>query len=355
MATFEINVCMSRARDRKFRVAPLLIITPGNRVIDYLQLLWIGLWQSEAEYQHQNKLEWRFQNFKRMVNRLMDSTGTPTHLWVLTLVYCMHVLNHSSDLTLNNRQPIFVATGKIRDIFSAMMYFQWLEPVFVKLDDSYFPSESPEILCYWVGIAEHVGHLMIFKVWNKQTNKILYRSTICTALDPKTRNLHANPLADDGLVHHDFVQWLHDKETGEQSDAAIGEHTSKDADYGEWITRRPPDADTSAAAIPRSSTTAGADVPINDTIPPGTTADVDDTVPTGTTADVSIAASTIHNREPFSTDEAYGESIIRGPPNTLIVETVNEDTATATATADNDDDDNVESSLVYVVLTGFKL
>lgn len=69
-----------------------------------------------------------------MVNRLMDRTGTPPQLLFLALVYCMHVLNQSSDPTLNNRQPIFVATGKILDI-SSMVYFQWLEPVFVKRND----------------------------------------------------------------------------------------------------------------------------------------------------------------------------------------------------------------------------
>ena len=83
-----------------------------------------------------------------------------------------------------------------------------------------------------MGIAEHVGHSMTFKVWNKKANKILDRSTIRTALDPKTRNLRANPLADGGLVHHDFVLWLHEKETEEQSDAETGERTSTVANYG---------------------------------------------------------------------------------------------------------------------------
>ena len=37
----------------------------SNRVLDYFRLLWIGLWQSEAKYQHQNKFERRFQTLKR--------------------------------------------------------------------------------------------------------------------------------------------------------------------------------------------------------------------------------------------------------------------------------------------------
>ena len=55
-----------------------------------------------------------------MVNRLMDRTGTLPQLWFLALVYRMYVLNHSYDPTLNNRQPIFVATGKVGDISSMM-------------------------------------------------------------------------------------------------------------------------------------------------------------------------------------------------------------------------------------------
>ena len=252
----------------------------------------------------------------------MDRTGTPPQLWFLALVYCMHVLNHSSDPTLNNRQPIFVATGKVGDI-SSMMYFQWLEPVFVKLDDSHFPSKSTEILCYWVGIAEHVGHSMTFKVWNKKTNKILDRSTIRTALDPKTRNLRANPLADDGLVHHDFVRWLHEKETGEQSDAETGEHTSNVDDYGD-PTGRPPDADDTVPAVPTGTATV---------VPPDN------------------AATTSGERA--STDADYGEKVTRETPTTPIVETVDddEDIPPSDTPHDGDNDDDEENSPLWVVLT----
>ena len=108
---------------------------------------------------------------------------------------------------------------------------------------------------------------MTFKVWNKKTNKILDTSTICTALDPKTHNLRANPLADNGLVHHNSVQWLHGMATGEQSDAETGERTSTVADYGERITGRPPDGDTAVPDVPADTATV---VPtINDDVTSG--------------------------------------------------------------------------------------
>ena len=38
----------------------------SGRVLDYLRMLWIGLWYSEAKHQHQDKLERRFQTLKMM-------------------------------------------------------------------------------------------------------------------------------------------------------------------------------------------------------------------------------------------------------------------------------------------------
>ena len=166
---------------------------------------------------------------------------------------------------------------------------------------------------------------MTFKVWNKETNKILDRSAIRTALDPKTRNRRANPLADDGLVHHDFVKWLHEKETGEQSDAETGERTSTVADYGERITGRPPDADPP--------------VPITSPNPSPAT------VPTSPTATAP--------GESFSTAEAYGERITGKPkpPTTPVVETVVEDEDIPTSDTTDDNDNDEESSPLWVVLT----
>ena len=131
--------------------APLRIIADHAKyhesfqVLDYLRLLWIGLWFSEAYYQHQNPFERRYQTFKRIVNRTMDRTGTPPELWFLCMCYAAYVINRVSDPTLNNKQPIFAATGQLADI-SSITTFQWLEPVYYQLDNSQyqFPSTSRE-------------------------------------------------------------------------------------------------------------------------------------------------------------------------------------------------------------------
>ena len=103
----------------------------------------------------------------------------------------MFLINVVSDPTLNNQQPIFRATGRQGDI-SSLTAFSWLEPVYFKLDDSSFPSQSSEILGFWVGIAEHVGHAMTFLVWHPKTNKILPRSTLRSALSPHLQNKKSN-------------------------------------------------------------------------------------------------------------------------------------------------------------------
>ena len=56
------------------------------------------------------------------------------------------------------------------------------------IDDSNFPSEPKEKIGRWVGIAEHVGHAMTWKILTDDTNKVLYRSNVCTATDPTSQN-----------------------------------------------------------------------------------------------------------------------------------------------------------------------
>ena len=171
------------------------------KVMDYLRLLWIGFWCSEAYYKHQNMFERRYQTFKRIVNRTMDRTGTPPELWYLCMLYVAYVLNRVSDPTLDDRQPIFVATGQIGDI-SAILPFRWMEPVYYRVQDTPFPSKSAEAFGYWVGIAEHVGHAMTYRIWNKTTGKILDRSAVRTALAPDQQNLRAHPNVNhESLVH----------------------------------------------------------------------------------------------------------------------------------------------------------
>jgi hypothetical protein len=78
-----------------------------------------------------------------MANTIMDRTGLPPQTWVLALMYVCFVLNFTASASLNWSTPMEVLTGSTPDI-SPLHSFEWWEPVYYKLDDAGFPSESRE-------------------------------------------------------------------------------------------------------------------------------------------------------------------------------------------------------------------
>jgi hypothetical protein len=59
--------------------------------------------------------------------------------------------------------------------------------------DSSFPSESVEKKGRWVGIEEYVGDALTYRILTDDTNKVIPRSAIRSALASGERNLRANP------------------------------------------------------------------------------------------------------------------------------------------------------------------
>jgi hypothetical protein len=180
----------------------------SNKVKDILRALCISDWQSKPFQQHQNPAEQCYQTVKALANTILNRTGSPAYLWLLCLMYVCFLLNNTSSKALSGSIPIQVLTGSTNDI-SPLLQFRWYEPVYYMVDDSSFPSDSRERRGYFVGIAEHVGHAMTFKILTDDTKKIVYHSNICSALDPKSHNLHLDPLNDDECIkpiiqsHHD--------------------------------------------------------------------------------------------------------------------------------------------------------
>ena len=127
-----------------------------------------------------------------MVNLLHNCTGAPAYTWLLALLYVCCILNHTALGSLEWRTPLEVMTGSTPDI-SALLLFQFWEPVYYKTTDASFPSESTEKLGRFVGIAEHVGHTLTFKVLTDDTQKVIFRSRIRSALDPTKRNHRVDP------------------------------------------------------------------------------------------------------------------------------------------------------------------
>ena len=169
------------------------------KVKDILRALCISDWQSEPFQQHQNYAERRYQTVKSLTNTILDRTGSPAYLWLLCLMYVCFLLNNTSSKALNGSVPLQVLTGSMNDI-SPLLHFRWYEPVYYMVDDSHFPSDSRERRGYWVGVAKHVGHAMTYKILTEDTKKIIYRSNIRSALDPKSRNLRLDPLNDDECI-----------------------------------------------------------------------------------------------------------------------------------------------------------
>ena len=144
---------------------------------------------------------------KTMSNTVLDRTGAPAYTWLLCLMYVCFILNFTVSSALSGGVPIQRATGSTNDI-SPLLRFRFWEPVYYKLDDPTFPSESREKLGRFVGIAEHVGHFMTFKILTDDTNKIIFRSNIRSALDPNAKNLRLDPLG--GETSTPIIKSRHD-------------------------------------------------------------------------------------------------------------------------------------------------
>jgi hypothetical protein len=95
--------------------------------------------------------------------------------------------------------PICMSTGSTNDI-SPLLCFHFWKPVYYKLDNSDFPSDSREKRGHFVGISKSVGHAMTFKILTDATLKVIHQSNVRLALDPHTKNLQLDPLEPDDIA-----------------------------------------------------------------------------------------------------------------------------------------------------------
>ena len=63
-----------------------------------------------------------------------------------------------------------------------------------KVDNFYFPSDTREQRGYFVGITEHVGQAVTFKILTDNTLKVINRYNICSADLSLEHNLRRDPL-----------------------------------------------------------------------------------------------------------------------------------------------------------------
>ena len=164
----------------------------SKRVIDILRALCISSWQSEPHQQQQNPAERRYQTVKGMTNTLLDRSGSPAYTWLLAMMYACFILNYSYCASIK-AVPAQILTGSTPDI-SSLLRFYWWQTVYYKVDDSDFPSDTRELRGHFVGIAEHVGHALTFKVLTDDTSKVIYRSNVRPASMDMEYNLRLDPL-----------------------------------------------------------------------------------------------------------------------------------------------------------------
>jgi hypothetical protein len=91
--------------------------------------------------------------------------------------------------TTLNSVPLTCLQGITVDI-SALLRFPFWQPVYFKLSEPSFPSESKEALGHVVGISEHCGHALTYKILSSESDVIIYRSLLRPAT-PDDGNVHA--------------------------------------------------------------------------------------------------------------------------------------------------------------------
>ena len=167
-----------------------------KRVTDLLCSLFIQDYQSEPYHQHQNKAENRFGLAKRYTNTVMNTCGCPACCWLLCLQYICVVLNHLASPTLQGICPVQALEGTTPDI-SFLLRFSFYEPVYYRIDSSEpdlnFPSSSNEKKGYWVGFADNQGDSLTWRILTEDTQKIIIRSGVRSALRTTTNQRLASP------------------------------------------------------------------------------------------------------------------------------------------------------------------
>ena len=86
--------------------------------------------------------------------------------------------------------------------------------MYYKLDDSDFLLDSREKRGRFVGISEHVGHALTYKILTDDTKRVIHCSKVCPADDKDAPNLQAD-LADGESGKIEFIKSAGDVNNGQ--------------------------------------------------------------------------------------------------------------------------------------------
>jgi hypothetical protein len=161
--TLEDNIRERGAMDKL--ISDCVCAETSNRIKDILRALVISEWQSEPYHENQNFVENQYATIKAATNRVLS--GAPADCWLLAVQYVCHVLNHLASSTLKWIPPLQILTGQTQDI-SALLVCAFWEPVYYNPHSDGFPSHRNEELGHLVGVANHVGDALTFKILSPQ-------------------------------------------------------------------------------------------------------------------------------------------------------------------------------------------
>ena len=131
--------------------------------------------QSEPHYQHQNPIECRIQDLKRVMHGIMERVGCPPSFWMLCLLYMIHLLNVLSNL--KGCIPLTIVTGTQTDISPYLNFHFWQE-VFVEV------TGGGEQLAHWCSPSHKQGDFLIYFVLLEDTKQLVTHSNVRYAKDP---------------------------------------------------------------------------------------------------------------------------------------------------------------------------
>ena len=150
----------------------------------------------------------------------MNTSGCPACCWLLCLQYICVVLNDLATPTLQGICPVQALQGTTPDV-SFMLHFSFYEPVYYRIDSSEpdlnFSSSSNEKKGYWVGFANNQGDRLTWRILTEDTQKIIIRSGVRSALRTTTNNLPLDPFDESTPTFEQFVK----SQSGEDEDNPI--------------------------------------------------------------------------------------------------------------------------------------
>ena len=126
----------------------------------------------------------------------MNTSGCPACCWLICLEYICVVLNHWASPTLQGLCPVQALEGTTPN-FNFLLHFSCYEPVYYRIDSSELdlnsPSSSNEKKGYWVGFADNQGDCLTWMILTDDTQKIIIRSGVRSALRTTTNQRLASP------------------------------------------------------------------------------------------------------------------------------------------------------------------